>query len=86
LLTALVRPCITQSRRSYDGQELMTFYGYKFEALCTGSDSVDATSEYSAVLQTRIGKTNVLMAAEIDCCMAGCSDPVSSHVELKTYV
>lgn len=52
----------------------MTYYGYKFEALCTvlgGEDpddaAVDATSEYAVVVRFRLGSHRVLMAAEVDC-------------------
>lgn len=66
------------------------YYGYHFEAVCTNASyPVDATSEYSSVLQLKLGKLRVLMAAEIDACMdmeGRDASPVDTFVELKTVM
>ena len=72
-------------QRDYPNSDLFTYYGYKFEAVCTStastaegygvntpeSSAVDSTSEFALLLSLRLGSHSVLMAAEVDCC----SDP-----------
>lgn len=55
----------------FPNKDLFNYYGYKFEALCAGARAdapVDCTSEFATVVQLSLGRHNVLMAAEIDCC------------------
>ena len=52
--------------------DLFTYYGYKFEQLCTGGASandgvVDASSEFALLVQLRLGSHDIVMAAEVDC-------------------
>ena len=67
-------------------QSLTWFPMCRFEALCTKQDTVDATSEYAALVRLRLDKLRIILAAEIDC-----FDPeapatgLPSYVELKTY-
>ncbi|KAK9828456.1 hypothetical protein WJX72_000086 [[Myrmecia] bisecta] len=77
-------------QKSYPGSDKFEYYGYKFEALCTGEQQVDATSEFSAVVRIRLGNLRIVMAAEIDCCdptitgqPAGEPD-LAAYLELKT--
>ena len=48
---------------------------------------MDATSEFTAVVQYRLGAHRVVMGCEIDCKEGegAAGDPLSSYVELKTY-
>lgn len=48
----------------------MSYWGYKFEQLCTlgaTNAAVDNTSEYCGLFRCRIGENRLLLAAEIDC-------------------
>ena len=63
----------------------------RFEALSTQQTSVDATSEYVAVIRLRLDKLRILMAAEVDCydptkVKPGHKPDLASYLELKTYV
>eukprot|EP00878_Enallax_costatus_P008175 GHUV01008548.1.p1 GENE.GHUV01008548.1~~GHUV01008548.1.p1 ORF type:complete len:346 (+),score=90.54 GHUV01008548.1:62-1099(+) len=72
---------------TYPNQDKLTYYGYKFEAVCTGQDHVDATSEFAVVVQYQLGQHRVLMAAEVDAMKDDGDGPVKGrpYVELKTY-
>ncbi|KAF7723122.1 decapping endonuclease targeting mRNA [Apophysomyces ossiformis] len=62
-------------------QDLMAYWGYKFETLCTVSnpepgenelqqrlrDSANTNVQYCVVVKTRLGKTSIIMGAEVDC-------------------
>lgn len=64
-----------------------------FEAACTGQASADASSEYGALVRTRVGGVAILLGAEIDCydpatCVGACGTQqpsLGSYVEIKTY-
>ena len=59
----------------YPNADLFCFYGYKFEAVCTGDGAtVDSSSEFALLLSLQLGSHSILMAAEVDCC----SDPEAS--------
>ena len=62
----------------------MSYWGYKFEQLCTAAPSarsqpVDAGAEYCALYRCRLGRLRMLVSAEIDC-----RDGSGNYVELKT--
>ncbi|WIA33467.1 hypothetical protein OEZ86_006597 [Tetradesmus obliquus] len=73
--------------QEYPNQDKFVYYGYKFEALCTGQDHVDSSSEFAVLVQYRLGSHSVLMAAEIDCAKEEGDGPDGGrpYVELKTY-
>ena len=65
-----------------DGQKLQSYFGYRFEALCTGHDPakpVDANDEYVGLFNCKLGDHRLAVAAEIDCV-----DDGGTYVELKT--
>jgi len=68
------------AQSSYADQDRFQYFGYKFEALCTGHPAADATSEFCAVMRTRIGNLRIVLAAEVD----GCDGENDEFVELKT--
>ena len=61
----------------------------RFEALCTGSSTVDATSEFCSIVRLKLGQHSIFMGAEIDAYDPGSKDStgpsVQDFVELKTY-
>lgn len=70
-------------------QQLFSYFGYRFESLCTGvaDEPVNANSEFCSVLRLRIANHRILMAAEIDCEMQSGDtrgNPLRKYVELKT--
>lgn len=74
--------------KEYPGADRFTYYGYKFEAICTGGvdGKVDATSEFASLLGLQIGPHRILMAAEIDCTgNLSSNNPVDGYLELKTF-
>ena len=65
-----------------DGQKLQSYFGYRFEALCTGHDpakAIDANDEYVGLFNCKPGDHRLAVAAEIDCV-----DDAGTYVELKT--
>ena len=65
-----------------DAQRLMSYFGYRFEALCTGHDPstpIDANDEYVGLFNCKLGDHRLAVAAEIDCV-----DDSGTYVELKT--
>lgn len=74
--------------------DLFTYYGYKFEQLCTGGASanggvVDASSEFALLVQLRLGSHDIVMAAEVDCArdvgpLSALPYDTSCFLELKT--
>ncbi|KAF7723121.1 Dom-3 Z [Apophysomyces ossiformis] len=83
-------------------QSLMEYWGQKFESLATVSKPnpdkaeleqramkmVDASTMYCTVVKTKLGKTSLIMGAEIDC-IEGTKptkpeDVLSRYIELKT--
>ncbi|GLC41639.1 hypothetical protein PLESTB_000693900 [Pleodorina starrii] len=88
---------LPEQRPQGPDQDRFTYYGYKFEALCAGQDPaapVDSTGEFATMVQVRLGRHRVLMAAEIDAWEPPPEDcegdesrgEYSGYVELKTYV
>eukprot|EP00879_Flechtneria_rotunda_P007322 GHRR01007681.1.p2 GENE.GHRR01007681.1~~GHRR01007681.1.p2 ORF type:complete len:214 (+),score=61.48 GHRR01007681.1:700-1341(+) len=71
----------------YANQDKFVYYGYKFEALCTGQEYVDATSEFAVVVQYRLGRHQLVMAAEVDAVTEQGEGPAGGrpYVEMKTY-
>lgn len=69
-------------------QLLSMYYGYRFEALCTGqaAQPVNANSEFCSVVETKIGNHKILLSSEIDCTeqVEHGTDPLQGYVELKT--
>ena len=62
----------------------------RFEALCTDSKVVDASSEFCSITRFRLGEHSIVLAAEIDAydptLTSGKQPPgLESYVELKTY-
>lgn len=78
--------------KMYPDAERFTYYGYKFETICTGGGEglVDATSESVLVSRSRLNEMDLIIASEVDSCDAeelpgkdGTPD-ISTFVELKT--
>lgn len=62
----------------------------RLEARCTGSDTVDATSEFCTVVRLRLGDHEILMGAEIDAQEISKEAPaetndLDTYVEIKSY-
>jgi RAT1-interacting protein len=55
-----------------------TFYGYKFESLCTSSSQVNTNIEYCSVFSSRFGNIRVILGGEVDCIQD------KEYIELKT--
>ncbi len=82
------------ARKSRSPADLFTYYGYKFETVCTSADRgpapalVDSTSEFALLLRVGLGDHALLMAAEVDCVSpeaAGSVPMLPDHfLELKT--
>ena len=71
-----------EERSQSDAQRLMSYFGYRFEALCTGHDAtkaIDANDEYVGLFNCKLGDHRLAVAAEIDCV-----DETGGYVELKT--
>ena len=71
-----------EERSQSDAQRLMSYFGYRFEALCTSHDPstpVDANDEYVGLFNCKLGAHRLAVAAEIDCV-----DDAGTYVELKT--
>ena len=63
-----------------DAQKLQSYFGYRFEALCTSHDGIiDANDEYVGLFNCKLGDHRLAVAAEIDCV-----DDSGAYVELKT--
>lgn len=65
------------------------YYGYRFEALCTGTshEPVNANSEFCSITRLRIANHRILLSSEIDCTMGhpkSLDKPTRSYAELKT--
>ena len=74
----------TPRRRAQESneQKLQSYFGYRFEALCTGHDPakpVDANDEYVGLFNCKLGDHRLAVAAEIDCV-----DDSGAYIELKT--
>ena len=69
-----------EERSQSDAQRLMSYFGYRFEALCTGHEgTIDANDEYVGLFNCKLGSHRLAVAAEIDCV-----DDAGTYVELKT--
>ena len=69
-----------EERSQSDARRLMSYFGYRFEALCTGHDgTIDANDEYVGLFNCKLGDHRLAVAAEIDCV-----DDSGAYVELKT--
>lgn len=55
-----------------------TFYGYKFESLCTSSPNVNTNIEYCSVFSSKFGNISLVLGGEVDCIMD------KEYIELKT--
>ena len=55
-----------------------TFYGYKFEALCTKSEIVDTNIEFASVFEAKFGHISLILGGEVDCKVG------NEYIELKT--
>ncbi|KAG0176423.1 Dom-3 Z [Apophysomyces sp. BC1034] len=97
----------TDQKRNWENnkserQDLMAYWGYKFESLCTAStpkpedtelqqritDSANTNVQYCIVVKTKLGKTSLIMGAEVDC-IEGTKpprngNPLKHYIELKT--
>lgn len=76
---------------AYPQQQKLCVKTCSFEALSTQQTSVDATSEYVAVIRLRLDKLRIIMAAEVDCydpnkVTPGHKPDLASYLELKTYM
>ncbi|KAI0561813.1 RAI1-like protein [Gracilaria domingensis] len=65
------------------------YYGYRFEALCTGNEDepVNANAEFCSIARLRIGNHRIVLSAEIDCTIGdpkNVENPIRSYLELKT--
>ncbi|GMH45778.1 hypothetical protein BSKO_13741 [Bryopsis sp. KO-2023] len=77
---------------TYPDSEKFTYYGYKFETLCTGGGDgvVDSTSESAVVVKSKLNDLDLLIATEVDCheeaqdLGVDGKPEVSSFVEIKT--
>ncbi|CAH0377536.1 unnamed protein product [Pelagomonas calceolata] len=69
-----------EERSQSDAQRLMSYFGYRFEALCTGHEgTIDANDEYVGLFNCKLGSHRLAVAAEIDSV-----DDAGTYVELKT--
>eukprot|EP00742_Colponemidia_sp_Colp-10_P005488 GILJ01005863.1.p1 GENE.GILJ01005863.1~~GILJ01005863.1.p1 ORF type:complete len:378 (-),score=34.54 GILJ01005863.1:80-1213(-) len=74
---------LREEQRRDERMARMSYWGYKFEQICTEPDStapVNCNVEYCTIVKTCIGSHRIVLAAEIDCVMP--SD--GKYVELKT--
>ncbi|GAB4819664.1 hypothetical protein N2152v2_006710 [Parachlorella kessleri] len=79
-----------QWRGNVADPDKFAYWGYRFEAACTGQQVTDSSSEYCILVRTRLGGIRILLGAEIDCYdptgVCGNKQPgLSSYLELKTY-
>lgn len=77
------------SNTSNSKRDRFSYYGYRFEAVCTGEENqpVNANSEFCSIARLRIGNYRILMSAEIDCTtgeVQNTEDPIKNYLELKT--
>lgn len=77
---------------SFPDSDRFTYYGYKFESLCTGGTDgiVDSTSESGVIVRSKLNDLDMMIGAEVDACDApqvlerDSIPDVSTFVELKT--
>jgi len=81
---------IEKSASTTQRQELMSYWGHKFETFVTKSSegtglatkpSLDLNEEFVSIVKGQIGETTLLFAGEIDCHH---QDDSSKYIELKT--
>ncbi|GIL82860.1 hypothetical protein Vretimale_8362 [Volvox reticuliferus] len=81
-----------QGKQPLLDHDRFTYYGYKFEAICTDADPdkvVDSTGEFASMFQVRLGQHLILMAAEMDAWEEPSEleqENFAGFTELKTYV
>ncbi|GIL54992.1 hypothetical protein Vafri_10666 [Volvox africanus] len=81
-----------QGKQQPPDHDRFTYYGYKFEAICTDADPdtvVDSTGEFASMFQVRLGQHLILMAAEMDAWEEPAEqeqENFAGYAELKTYV
>eukprot|EP00873_Tetraselmis_striata_P020958 jgi/Tetstr1/441222/TSEL_029478.t1 len=91
-----INPRTQPAGEAYPNERLFSYYGYKFEQLCTEGEAaystgapptVDSTSEFAAVMRIRLGAHRIMMGAEMDCCWEGMEGEAegAAYVELKTF-
>ena len=75
----------TQSRQSYPDEQRMTYYGYKFESICTNTPHsdhnslvVDTNVQFCSVFTAKLGDSTIIMGGEVDCLYE------NEYAELKT--
>lgn len=63
----------------------LMYHGYRFEAVCTGSQHqpVDATSSFCSISQSKLAEHRILLAAEIDCSE---NDPNMTERAIRGYI
>lgn len=73
---------MTELRFPEYGHDLMsqklTYWGYKFESLCTNSSVVDTNVEYCSVFSAKFGNISLLLGGEVD------AKDNNEYIELKT--
>jgi RAT1-interacting protein len=87
-----------EKRLAYENADLFTYYGYKFEAECTGTEeglseepvTVNTNVQFCSVFTAKLGALGITMGAEVDCLMTKpTSDAVvdiqAEYTELKTH-
>jgi RAT1-interacting protein len=87
-----------QQRVAYENADLFTYYGYKFEAECTGNEegvseepvTVNTNVQYCSVFMSKLGALGITMGAEVDCLLRkpksdAVRDIQAEYTELKTH-
>lgn len=84
---------LARRRNQTQREELMGYWGYKFEDYSTrprtglqepNEGPVSNIPCYCTVVRARLGSHLLLMSGETDCCMEGQAKPPDNYVELKT--
>lgn len=79
----------TDDQPRNDDHKRFMYYGYRFEALCTGTENepVNANSEFCSISRIRIANHRILISCEIDCTLGDPSiteNALRNYIELKT--
>jgi len=71
-----------------DFAQRASYWGYRFEAVCTNSteEDVDANVEYCAIVRTAVGNHRLLLGAEMDCYRRDPRAPADAPPSLNEYV
>lgn len=82
--------CVQDSGKddSFPDSDRFTYYGYKFESLCTGGGDgvVDSTSESGVVVRSKLNDLDVIIGAEVDACDIPQEQGRDSIPDLSTFV